>query len=241
MKVVMGSNIKCFKDILSTLVNIQEGEVLFIDEIHRVNKRIAESLYTVMEDFTIDIPMAGAAKGDDPEIMHIELPKFTMIGATTNAGMLTGPLLTRFKLKFTLELYDLTDLTDLLEKNAVKEKITIDRGGLEAIAKASRGTPRIANALLEWVRDYGIAKAISSLTEGHVDAALAMREIGKDGSTKTDRLYLDFLKKRGGGPVGVDSICSGINVDNDTVMSTIEPWLIQQNLIIKTRGGRQLI
>jgi Holliday junction DNA helicase RuvB len=246
IQVANGANLRTVSKLLPLLWKMVANparyrrSILFIDEIHRITNLVEEFLYPVMEDFRLDISVEGK-KGQVGEVISEQLPEFTLVGATTEMGSLAAPFRDRFKLKFPLRLYDPEELVILLINNAKKLEVPIGQEGLTTIAKSSRGTPRIANGLLEWIRDYGIAKRVSRLSASHVERALALRGIGLDGSTENDRLYLDFLLKNGGGPVGVDSICSGINVDIETVKSTIEPWLIQHHKIIKTKGGRKLI
>ena len=235
VKTVLGGNIKSFKDILPTITNMKEGEVLFIDEIHRVNKRIAESLYTVLEDFRVDMPFE--ADNGDMEIITIDLPTFTIVGATTELGSLVSPFRDRFKLKFSLETYSKDTLFQILKINSKKLQLNINEQALDILATASRGTPRIANSLLEWIRDYSVAKDIGKVTKENTKAALDMRDIGLDGSTENDRRYLNFLKSQKG-TVGVSTISSSINIDRETIESVIEPFLLSHNKISKTPRGR---
>ncbi len=235
IKQVLGGNIKSFKDILPTITNMKENEVLFIDEIHRLNKSTTESLYTVLEDFRVDIPSENE-KGDK-EIIHIDLPKFTVIGATTEVGKLPQPFRDRFKLKFSLELYDAVSLAKIIKYNCDKLSMSMEDRAVLRLAKASRGTPRIANALLEWVRDYSIAKGLQSVTESDLKAALTMRGIGMDGSTENDRKYVSFLRKIGK-PVGLSTLESALNIDRETIESVIEPFLLRLNVICKSSKGR---
>lgn len=237
VKTVLGSNIKTFRDIIPTLNNIKQNEVLFIDEVHRINKRIAESLYTVLEDFRMDLPFK--TDSGEMEILNIDLPRFTIIGATTEIGKLVKPFIDRFKLKFTLEEYDVQTIKNILIINSNKLKINLTDSAFDILANASRKTPRIANALLEWVRDYSISFNLPFIANDDIINALSMRGIEQDGSTENDRKYLSFLKQQNY-PVGINTICSAINIDNETVENIIEPWLLSCGKIIKTSKGRLL-
>jgi len=234
-KQILGGNIKTFKDVLPVIANIEKNEVLFIDEIHRLSKKTTESLYTILEDFRFDIPSENE-KGDK-EIISIDLPKFTLIGATTEVGKLPQPFRDRFKLKFSLSLYDYISIAKIIKTNCKNMSIPISDESIISLAKASRGTPRIANALLEWVRDYGIAKDLEWITQSDLRDSLSMRGIGMDGSTENDRRYLKFLKKVNK-PVGISTISSALNIDQETIESVIEPFLLRLNLICKSSKGR---
>ncbi|NVM37500.1 MAG: Holliday junction branch migration DNA helicase RuvB [Candidatus Lokiarchaeota archaeon] len=238
IKQVLGGNIKSFKDILPTITNMKENEVLFIDEIHRLSKKTTESLYTVLEDFRIDLPSENE-KGEK-EILSIDLPKFTVIGATTEVGKLPQPFRDRFKLKFSLELYDIISIAKIIKYNCNNLPISMTDEAIIRLAKASRGTPRIANALLEWVRDYSIAKCLSSVTADDLKASLEMRGIGMDGSTENDRRYVRLLKKVGK-PVGISTLESALNIDRETIESVIEPFLLRLNIICKSSKGRMAL
>jgi Holliday junction DNA helicase RuvB len=232
LKTVLGSNIHSFKDILPTVMGMREHEVLFIDEVHRVNPRIAESFYTILEDSRVDIQ-----KGKDDEVISINLPQFTIVGATTEAGTLPKPLRDRFKLHFTLQLYDTATLEILIRNNSKDLSVSLDDSAVSWLAQISRGTPRIANAGLEWVRDWGVAKNLSRLTAKDMREAMDLRGIGADGSTEEDRRYLEFLKKQSG-PVGINTISSSLGIDRCTIEEVIEPFLLSRQLIQKTSKGR---
>ena len=214
---------------------MKENEVLFIDEIHRLSKNTTESLYTVLEDFRIDIPSENE-KGEK-DVLSINLPKFTVIGATTEVGKLPQPFRDRFKLKFSLESYDSISLAKIIKNNCNKLSISMTDEAVIRLARASRGTPRIANGLLEWVRDYSIAKSLQSITADDLKASLVMRGIGMDGSTENDRKYMSFLK-RAGKPVGISTLESALNIDKETIESVIEPFLLRLNVICKSSKGR---
>jgi Holliday junction DNA helicase RuvB len=235
-KMVLASNVNNVKDILSTILNIQEGDVLFIDEIHRLNKRLSECIYTVLEDFRIDVPVAK--NKEESEIISFELPKFTVVGATTDAGNISKPLLDRFKIKLKLNLYSAGDLANIIQFNSKKLKMSMDSPAILGLAKASRGTPRIANSLLEWIRDYSVSKGESNINRTVVTSALNLQGIDEDGTTDQDRIYLSFLKKMKGQPVGVNTISSATNLDKATIENIIEPFLLQKQLIARTTRGR---
>jgi Holliday junction DNA helicase RuvB len=234
IKIANGATFRSPKVIIPYLLDLKPNSILFIDEIHRMTKVAEEFLYPVMEDFKLDIVL-DADKKD--KVMSMDLPKFTMVGATTEAGSLSAPLRDRFKLRFELELYDVKTLARLVNSNAKKLKVSMGKDVLLKLARASRGTPRIANSLLEWVRDYKVAYGLENVDESHLKKALSLRGIGLDGSTKQDRIYLKFLKSQNK-PVGVKTIASAINVELETVENVIEPFLIRLGLVAKTSGGR---
>jgi holliday junction DNA helicase RuvB len=235
-KRLLASNVNSIKDILSTILSIQEGDILFIDEIHRLNKRLSECIYTVLEDFRIDIPVSK--NKEESEIISFDLPKFTIVGATTDSGSIPKPLFDRFKLKLKLNLYSPGDLANIIESNSIKLKMSMETAAVLTLAKASRGVPRIANSLLEWIRDYSVSKKLSSINTLTVISALEMQGIDQDGTTDQDRIYLDFLKKMKKQPVGVNTISSATNLDKATIENVIEPFLLQKQLIARTSRGR---
>ena len=230
IQIANGANLRSVKNLLPYLTRATERSVLFIDEIHRMTTLVEEFMYPVMEDFKLNMT-------DGEEVISIDLPKFTIVGATTEAGTLAAPLRDRFKLKFTLELYDELSLATLIESNCNKLKIKMSDDSIFSLAKVSRGTPRIANGLLEWVRDYKVAKNLNVVTHGNLLDSLSLRGIDPDGSTENDRKYLNFLRKQKC-PVGVNTIASSININKDTITNVIEPFLLQGNLILKTSKGR---
>ncbi len=230
IQIANGANLRSVKNLLPYLTRATERSVLFIDEIHRMTTLVEEFMYPVMEDFKLNMT-------DGEEVISIDLPKFTIVGATTEAGTLAAPLRDRFKLKFTLELYDELSLATLIESNCNKLKIKMSDDAIFSLAKVSRGTPRIANGLLEWVRDYKVAKNLNVVTHGNLLDSLSLRGIDPDGSTENDRKYLNFLRKQKC-PVGVNTIASSININKDTITNVIEPFLLQGNLILKTSKGR---
>ena len=236
IQVANGANLRSIKSILPYVMKVGERSVLFIDEIHRMTNLVEEFLYPIMEDFKLDMSVEGK-KANDGEVISIPLPKFTIVGATTEAGSLSAPLRDRFKLKFTLELYDQQSLSCLIKQNCQKLNVRVSNGAVFALAKVSRGTPRIANGLLEWIRDYQIAKGLKIVSEGDLVDALAMRGVDPDGSTKQDRKYLNFLKKQNA-PVGIDTIVSSTNINKDTILNVIEPFMFQTGKVLKTSKGR---
>jgi len=237
-KVVLGGNIHSFKDILPTIMDMKFREVLFIDEIHRVNKRIAESFYTILEDFRVDIPVP-VSKGNT-KLASIELPEFTVVGATTEAGSLPKPFRDRFKHKYTLKLYNNIDLEKIITFNAQKLNITMSSEAMSFVTKISRGTPRIANANLEWLRDYQLARKIPELSVEDVVSAMSVQGIDSDGLTENDRSYLLALRKNNS-PVGIQTLSSITGIDRETIESIIEPFLLTKFLISKTSKGRVAI
>ena len=230
IQIANGANLRSVKNLLPYLTRATERSILFIDEIHRMTTLVEEFMYPVMEDFKLNMT-------DGEEVISIDLRKFTIVGATTEAGTLAAPLRDRFKLKFTLELYDEESLSSLIKGNCKKLRLNITDNAIGSLAKVSRGTPRIANGLLEWVRDYKVAKNIGIVNDDALLHSLSLRGIEPDGSTENDRKYLDFLRKQKS-PVGVNTIASSININKDTIINVIEPFLLQRNLVIKTSKGR---
>jgi len=237
IKIANGATFRSPKTIIPYLLDLQPNSILFIDEIHRMTKIAEEFLYPVMEDFKLDIIIDQGKKN---KVMSMQLPKFTMVGATTEAGSLSAPLRDRFKLRFELELYDIPTLSQLVKYNCDKLGVSMDKNVIAKLAGASRGTPRIANGLLEWVRDWYVTKQLNDIKEQDLIEALSIRGIGIDGTTKQDRLYLEYLQKQNK-PVGLNTISSAINIEKETVTNVIEPFLIRKGLVAKTSGGRVAI
>jgi len=236
-----GASISTSKDILPYLMKMERGSILFIDEIHRVNKKVQEYLLTVIEDFRLDI-VIPATKNDQGETISIDLPRFCLVGATTEMGELVQPFLDRFKIKHFMRFYEPDELLMMLKGNASKLNINISEDGLKVLSRVSRGTPRLANNFLEWVRDYQVAQGVPSLQKAEVTQAIEMQGIDENGFNPIDRNYLKILKKLSQeAPVGVNTLCSALNVDRQTVEQKIEPWLIQQGRISKTPRGRILV
>ena len=241
IQIANGASLSTNRDVLPYLMKLKEGSILFIDEIHRVNKKVQEYLLTVIEDFRLDI-VIPAGKKDFGETITIDLPKFCLVGATTEMGDLVQPFLDRFKLKHFMRFYSSDELLLMLKGNSSKLKVDISEAGLNVIAKASRGTPRIANSFLEWVRDYQIANDLQSLEKEQVTTAIKMQGIDENGLNPIDRDYLSVLEKLSKeSPVGVNTLCSALSLDKNTIEQKIEPWLIQQGYISKTPKGRIIV
>jgi Holliday junction DNA helicase RuvB len=223
-------------DLAAILTNLEPNDVLFIDEIHRLSPVVEEILYPALEDFQIDI-MIG--EGPAARSVKLDLPPFTLIGATTRAGMLTNPLRDRFGIVARLEFYTPEELTHIIRRSAQLLNCEIVGEGANEIARRSRGTPRIANRLLRRVRDFADVKADGSITRGVADAALSMLDVDHLGLDVMDRkLMLAVLEKFGGGPVGVDNLAAAIGEARDTIEDVLEPFLIQQGYLQRTPRGR---
>ena len=223
-------------DVAALLTNLQANEVLFIDEIHRLSPVVEEVLYPAMEDYQLDI-MIG--EGPAARSIKINLPPFTLIGATTRAGLLTSPLRDRFGIVQRLEFYQVEDLQHIVERSAAILNIPIDALGAKEIARRSRGTPRIANRLLRRVRDYAEVKADGKIVRDVVQHALHLLDVDDQGFDMMDRkLLFALLDKFSGGPVGIDNLCASISEERGTVEDVIEPFLIQQGFIMRTPRGR---
>ena len=223
-------------DLASMLTNLESGDVLFIDEIHRLNPAIEEKLYPAMEDYQFDM-MIG--EGPAARSIKMDLPPFTLVGATTRAGLLTSPLRDRFGIIQRLEFYSVKELSQIVKRSADILGTTIDKPGAEEIAKRSRGTPRIANRLLRRVRDYSEVKEDGTVNLESASNALDMLSIDKNGFDHMDRrLVMTMIEKFEGGPVGVDSLAAAITEERDTIEDVLEPYLIQQGFIMRTPRGR---
>ena len=223
-------------DLAALLTNLEPRDVLFIDEIHRLSPIVEEILYPALEDFQIDI-MIG--EGPAARSVKLDLPPFTLVGATTRAGMLTNPLRDRFGIVARLEFYSTEELTRIVTRSAKLLEIAIEPEGAVEIARRSRGTPRIANRLLRRVRDYAEVRADGDVTRKVADAALAMLDIDGSGLDVMDRKLLQcVLDKFGGGPVGIDNLAAAIGEERDTIEDVLEPYLIQQGFLQRTSRGR---
>ncbi len=223
-------------DLASVLSNLQEGDVLFIDEIHRLNNVVEEKLYTAMEDFTLDIIIG---KGPSAQTMRLPLNPFTLVGATTRAGMLSSPLRDRFGVINRLELYNDDELQCIVERSARIMKVGIETQGAREIARRSRGTPRIANRLLRRVRDYAEIKAGGVITREVADQALRLLEVDELGLDQTDRSILEaIVYKFGGGPVGLETLAATTGEESVTIEDVYEPYLLQLGFLQKTPRGR---
>lgn len=223
-------------DLAAILTNLESGDVLFIDEIHRLNPAIEEILYPAMEDYQLDIIIG---EGPAARSIKLSLPPFTLVGATTRAGLLTSPLRDRFGIVQRLQFYDADELARIIERSANLLNVEFDDDGVTAVAARSRGTPRIANRLLRRVRDYAEVKGDGRLTEAIANAALDMLEVDSFGLDLLDRnVLLAIMNKFDGGPVGIDSIAAAIGEERGTIEDVIEPYLIQQGFLMRTPRGR---
>ncbi|MGI8894074.1 MAG: Holliday junction branch migration DNA helicase RuvB [Casimicrobiaceae bacterium] len=223
-------------DLAAMLTNLEPRDVLFIDEIHRLSPIVEEILYPALEDFQIDIMI-----GDGPAArsVKLDLPPFTLVGATTRAGMLTNPLRDRFGIVARLEFYSADELTRIVTRSASLLSISIDPGGATEIARRSRGTPRVANRLLRRIRDFAQVKADGAITRAVADAALSMLDVDASGLDVMDRKLLQtVLAKFAGGPVGIDNLAAAIGEERDTIEDVLEPFLIQQGFLQRTSRGR---
>ncbi len=224
-------------DVLPYLTNAIEGSILFIDEIHRLPKAVEEFIYPVMEDFRVDIVLG---EGMNARTINLPLKKFTIIGATTRSGMLSAPLRDRFHMHEHLEFYDVEDLTKIVTVNAVKLRTTITPEAAAELAQRSRGTPRLANARLRWVRDYATARCDGHITLPIARAALDMQEIDPEGMDKQDRRYLETLVSVfRGGPTGAEALAATMNIAVDTITDEVEPYLLRRHFIVRTPRGRR--
>ena len=225
-------------DLAAMLTNLEPGDVLFIDEIHRLSPMIEEILYPAMEDFQLDI-MIG--EGPAARSIKLDLPPFTLVAATTRAGLLTSPLRDRFGIVQRLEFYNVADLTTIVTRSAGLLNVPMTKEGAVEVARRSRGTPRIANRLLRRVRDYAQVKGDGTVTAEFAHSALDMLAVDKRGLDNLDRRYLEMLEERfNGGPAGVESIAAALAEDRGTLEDVIEPYLIQQGYIVRTARGRML-
>ena len=223
-------------DLAALLTNLQPNEILFVDEIHRLSPVVEEILYPAMEDFQLDI-MIG--EGPGARSIKIDLPPFTLVGATTRAGLLTSPLRDRFGIVQRLEFYDQAELKRIVERSAGILRVPMDTDGATRIAQRSRGTPRIANRLLRRVRDFAEVRGDGRVTDSVAQAALDLLDVDPQGFDPMDRrLMLTIIEKFGGGPVGVDSLSAALGEERGTIEDVIEPFLIQQGFVMRTARGR---
>lgn len=236
IKVTSGPAIERPGDLAAVLTNLEPHDVLFIDEIHRINRSVEEVLYPAMEDFALDI-MIG--KGPSARSLRIDLPPFTLIGATTRAGMLTSPLRDRFGVIERLEFYTVLELVEIISRSAEILKVPLAEAGALEIARRSRGTPRVANRLLRRVRDFAQIKGDGLITLEIANMALNLLDIDPEGLDKTDRLMLEtIILKFNGGPVGLEALAATINEESSTLEDVCEPYLLQQGFISRTPRGR---
>ena len=224
-------------DLAAILTNLEEGDVLFIDEIHRLNRQVEEVLYPALEDYVLDIVVG---KGPAARSIRLDLPKFTLVGATTRTGLLTGPLRDRFGIVFRLDYYTPEELSDIVKRSSGILDVNIDEEGALEIARRSRGTPRLANRLLKRVRDWAQVRGSGSIDEDTAAQALSFFEVDSLGLDSLDNRILELLcVSFGGRPVGLSTLSSALAEDPDTVEDVYEPYLIQQGLIMRTPKGRQ--
>ena len=236
MKVTSGPAIEKPGEMAAILNNLQEGDILFVDEIHRLNRQVEEVLYPAMEDFAIDI-MIG--KGSSARSIRLDLPKFTLVGATTRAGLLTAPLRDRFGVIHHLEFYTVEELKTIILRSASLLDVEIDEAGALELAKRSRGTPRLANRLLKRVRDFAQVKYEGKIDQKVASFALDLLEVDTCGLDQVDRrLLLTLIEKFNGGPVGLDTLAAAIGEDSGTIEDVYEPYLIQNGFLNRTPRGR---
>lgn len=236
IKITSGPAIEKPGEMAAILNNLQEGDVLFVDEIHRLNRQVEEVLYPAMEDYAIDI-MIG--KGATARSIRLDLPKFTLVGATTRAGMLTAPLRDRFGVVNRLEYYTIEELKTIIMRSAGVLDVGIDEKGAYALARRSRGTPRLANRLLKRVRDFAQIKYDGYITEEVTNFALDLLDVDKEGLDQIDReLLLTVIQKFQGGPVGLDTLAASVGEDSGTIEDVYEPYLLKNGFIQRTPRGR---
>ena len=236
LKVTSGPAIEKPGDMAAILNNLNEGDVLFVDEIHRLNRQVEEVLYPAMEDFVIDIVIG---KDAGARSIRLDLPKFTLVGATTRAGLLTAPLRDRFGVVQKLEFYNTDELKEIVRRSATVLGVEIDESGAIEIARRSRGTPRLANRLLKRVRDFAQVKYNGVLEKSVADFALDTLDVDKLGLDNNDRMILlTIIEKFGGGPVGLNTLSAAIGEDAGTLEEVYEPYLLMNGLINRTPGGR---
>ena len=236
LKTTSGPVLEKAGDLDALLTNLESGDVLFIDEIHRLSPVVEEILYPALEDYQLDIVIG---EGPAARSIKLDLPPFTLVGATTRAGLLTSPLRDRFGIVQRLEFYSIEDLASIVKRAANIIEVNIDEQGAQEIACRARGTPRIANRLLRRVRDYAEVKSDGSITKETADAALNMLNVDQSGFDHLDRrLLLTLMEKFDGGPVGVDSLAAALSEERGTIEDVLEPYLIQQGYLMRTSRGR---
>jgi Holliday junction DNA helicase RuvB len=238
VRVTSGPVVEKAGDLAGLLTNLEEGDILFIDEIHRIPKTVEEYLYSAMEDFRIDIMID---QGPNARSVRLTLPRFTLIGATTRAGLLTAPLRSRFTLQTRLDYYDRATLISIVRRSCVLLKVEIDEGGAEEIARRARGTPRVANNLINFIRDFAQERSTGSITRSVAAAALELLEIDASGLDEMDKRMLRAMAENyGGGPVGMSTIAVAVGEEAETLEEVHEPFLIQEGYLKRTPQGRML-
>lgn len=236
IRITSGPAIERAGDLASILTNLQKGDILFIDEIHRMNKTVEETLYPAMEDYALDIVIG---KGPAARTLRLDLPPFTIIGATTKVGMLSGPLRDRFGVMHRLNFYSPEELAHIIQNAAKKLEVSIDAESIKELARRSRGTPRIALKLLKRTRDFAQVKAKGKITTAVTNEALSLLEVDSRGLDRSDTQYLRaIIEKYNGGPVGLETIAATIAEDSSSIEDMIEPYLLQIGFIQKTARGR---
>ncbi len=238
VQIASGAALAAPKDLLPYLTNVQERSVLFIDEIHRMPKAVEEFLYPAMEDFRIDIILG---EGVNARTINMPIKPFTLIGATTRTGLLSAPLRDRFQMREHLDFYSVEELTEIVRRNMRKLRVEAEEAAAGEIALRSRGTPRLANNRLRWVRDYALSRHDGRVTEAIAQDALEMLGIDRLGLDPQDRKYLETIARVfGGGPVGVEAVAHTMNLAPDTLVDEVEPFLLRRELVVRTPRGRRL-
>lgn len=236
IKIISGPSIEIPGEIAAIIRRLNEGDVLFIDEIHRLNKPVEETMYSAMEDYSIDVV---TGKGTAADSIHINLPRFTLIGATTRAGLLSAPLRDRFGITYRMQFYEPEELKIIVENSAKKLGVEIDEEAALEIGRRSRGTPRIANRMLKRVRDYAQVKYDGNITRAITDEALNLLDVDNEGLDATDRSILNtMIFKFDGGPVGLDTLAAALGEDPGTIEDVYEPYLVKCGFINRTPRGR---
>ncbi len=237
-RITSGPSLAKQADLMALLTNLEVGDILFIDEIHRLPTVVEEFLYPAMEDFRVDFTIEGGLRG---RVVNFTLRRFTLIGATTRAGMLSGALRDRFGHHYHFDFYSGDDLTTILHRSAAKLELSAEPGTLEIIAARSRGTPRVANRLLKRVRDYAQVRGDGALTKRVVQEALDIQQVDALGLDELDRAFLTTLiKVYQGGPAGIEAMAATMGQERDTLEDVVEPYLLQIGFVIRTRQGRQV-
>lgn len=233
-----GATLKAPKDVIPYLTNAEEGSVFFIDEIHRMQKAVEEFLYPAMEDFRIDLTLG---EGVNARTLNLQLKPFTLIGATTRTGLISAPLRDRFQMREHLDFYTVDELAEIVRRSSVKLRVEIADEATQEIATRSRGTPRLANNRLRWVRDYATSRADGHVTLAVARDALAMQGIDVLGLDSQDRKVLETIARVfGGGPVGVEAVAHTLNLAPDSLVDEVEPYLLRSELLVRTPRGRRL-
>jgi len=237
-KITSGPALSKQADLMPMLTNVEAGDILFIDEIHRLPAVVEELLYAAMEDFRVDVTIEGGLRG---RVVNFKLPRFTLVGATTRAGLLTGAMRDRFGLQFHLEYYGTDELTEILTRSARLLELDAGTDALATVAARSRGTPRVANRLLRRVRDFAQVRANGDFSEGVVRKALDVQQVDDLGLDTLDRAFLESLiRTYNGGPAGIEAIAATLGQERDTLEDVVEPYLLQIGFVIRTRQGRQV-